>query len=74
MKFLMPLHEDIFIQFNYQDAVTKRYLSKPFGNLNMTSQYQHRHWNRHCHRHRKKFIFAFRFFLKKWNINVPFCP
>ena len=66
-----PLHEEIFIQFDYQEAATKRCFYR--GHLEIlasASQHEHRHWHRHC----KKIIFAIRifFFLKKSRIFMFF--
>ena len=50
-SYLTPLHEEIFIQFNYQKAVTNIYQCFYRGHLEISaSVYQHqlRHWHRHC--------------------------
>ena len=54
--------EEIFIQFNYEEAATKRcFYRDHLEILSSASQHQHRHWHQHC----KRFIFAFITFFKK---------
>ena len=72
MKFLMPLHEEIFIQFNYMMQSPKGVYRGRLEISTSTSQHQHRHWNQHCHRQRKKFIFAFQMFFLKIEFQCSF--
>ena len=59
----MPLHEEVFIQVNFQKRASKRCFYRDHLQISASvSQHQHCRWNRHWHQLLQKIIFVFRMF------------